>query len=206
MTLWSGDSTSLTLLHGVARPDTDEAAWRAFLERYEPMIRGWCRYLGLNDVDAEEVLGRILLKLVTKLRSFVYDPSGLFRGWLWTLVKNETSSFFRARQGRDSGSGDPRVHLLLEEIEAPADTQYVEQEIVPAVDPDGLVRRAVERVKARVNETTWLAFYLRYVEEIRAHEVAARLGITPGAVHQARYKVGLMLQKEGELLHAEGYA
>lgn len=206
MTRMPGDSTSLTILHGVANPDTDEAAWRAFLERYEPMIRGWCRYLRLNDVDAEEVLARILLKLVVKLRTFVYDPSRLFRGWLWTLVKNEAFSLYRARQGRERGSGDPVIHLLLDEIEAPADIQYVEQEIVPAVDPDGLVRQAVERVKARVQEKTWMAFYLRYAEELSAREVAARLGITPGAVHQARYKVGLLLQEEGELLKAEGYA
>src|SRR5262245_633972 len=202
----NGESTSLTILEGVAKPDADEAAWRAFLERYEPLIRGWCRYLGLNDFDAEDVLARILLKLVVKLRSFVYDPAGLFRGWLWTLVKNEAASLHRSRRGRDWGTGDPNVHLLLEELPAPADTEFVEQEILPAVDPDGLIRCAVERVKARVSESTRSAFYLRYVEELPAREVAARLGISPGAVHQARYKVGLMLLKEGERLQAEGYA
>ena len=206
MTSCNGDSTSLTLLRGVAKPDTDEAAWRAFLQRYEPMIRDWCRYLGVNDFDADDVRARILLKLVTKLRSFVYDPSGQFRGWLWMLVKNEAVSLYRSRQRGDWGSGDPNVHQLLGEMEAPVDAEYVEQEIVPAVDPDGLIRQAVERVKERVHETTWLAFYLRYVDEVPACEVAARLGITAGAVHQARYKVGLLLREEGERLRAEGEA
>jgi DNA-directed RNA polymerase specialized sigma24 family protein len=51
-----------------------------------------------------------------------------------------------------------------------------------------------------------MAFYLRYVEDLPARDVAGRLGLSPGAVHQARYKVGLMLLKEGERLQAEGFA
>ena len=38
----NGVTTNPQLLHDVADPANNEAAWKTFLERYQPLIRGWC--------------------------------------------------------------------------------------------------------------------------------------------------------------------
>src|SRR5258708_1326617 len=63
--------TSLTLVNGLRDPGNG-GAWRAFLDRYQALISVWCRRLGLNCSDTEEVSAAVLAKLVEGIRS--YDP------------------------------------------------------------------------------------------------------------------------------------
>ena len=49
--------TSLTLLNVLCGQEQDEAAWRVFCQRYQPMIRGWCVRQRLQAADAEDVIG-----------------------------------------------------------------------------------------------------------------------------------------------------
>ena len=71
--------TSPTLLHDLEDSDQREAAWQTFLKHYQPLIYRWSGHTGLNHDDAEEVTARVLCKLVTALRDFVYDPAHRFR-------------------------------------------------------------------------------------------------------------------------------
>src|SRR5438552_1018276 len=109
MTDASAVLTSAALLRELEDPDHREAAWRTFLTRYQPLIYRWSCRTGLSHHDAEEVTARVLSKLVTALRDFVYDPAGRFRGWLKRVVENEVRSFYRQRARRpgDRGSGHP---------------------------------------------------------------------------------------------------
>src|SRR5437870_3519243 len=47
--------TSPTLLGRLRQPADDQAAWAAFVDRYGPLILGWCRAARLQDADAEDV-------------------------------------------------------------------------------------------------------------------------------------------------------
>ena len=106
--------TSPTLLHDLGDPDQREAAWRAFLRRYQPLIYHWSRRTGLGHDDAEDISAAVLCKLVTALREFVYDPAHRFRGWLKTLVENEVRGLYRQRDGRQGQSRAVRRRQALQ--------------------------------------------------------------------------------------------
>src|SRR5262249_56693266 len=92
--------TSPTLLRDLGDPAHREAAWRTFLQRYQPLIYGWSRRQGLNHDDAEEVSAAVLSELVTALPGFVYDPARRLRAWLNKLVTHEVANPYPHRGPR----------------------------------------------------------------------------------------------------------
>jgi RNA polymerase sigma factor (sigma-70 family) len=87
--------TSLTLVNGLRDPGNG-GAWRAFLDRYQALIGDWCRRLGLNHTDADEVSAAVLARLVEGVRSF--DPQRRFRPWLKAVVLNDARDLRRRHQ------------------------------------------------------------------------------------------------------------
>ena len=98
------DQTSPTLLWRVGNNSGDHAAWEAFVARYGPKIRGWCRQRGLQPADAEDVTQDVLLRLSRALKTFTYDPSRTFRGWLRSVTQHALSDFAAERRRTRSPS------------------------------------------------------------------------------------------------------
>jgi RNA polymerase sigma-70 factor (ECF subfamily) len=197
--------TSPTLLRELGDPDHREAAWRTFLQRYQPLIYGWSRRTGLNHDDAEEISAAVLSRLVTALRDFVYDPAQRFRGWLKTVVENEVRGLYRQRARRpgDRGSGHPLVHQQLTELPAPDPITELINQLDDTLacdlrDADEITRR----VRARVEPHTWQAFWRTAVGGESGRDVADRLGMTVAAVYVAKRRVGQMLDAEARKLQA----
>ena len=95
--------TSPTLLGRLRQQPADQAAWAEFVERYGRRVYAWSRLGGLQEADAEDVAQMVLARLAERMRTFAYDPSKTFRGWLRTLTRHAWSDFVRAR-GRGRGS------------------------------------------------------------------------------------------------------
>jgi RNA polymerase sigma-70 factor (ECF subfamily) len=200
----NGVSTNPQLLREVADPANNEAAWQTFLQRYQPLIHNWCCRSRLSQEHSEEVTARVLAKLVKAMRTkFIYDPARRFRGWLRVVVENEVITFWRER-GRhpgDWGSGDPAVHRELDQVEAPRACGGLVQELDEALERDlWLAQQVTERVRARVQASTWKAFWLTAMMNEPARDVARRLRMTVAAVYMARHRVGRLLHEEGARL------
>ncbi|MEJ7640255.1 MAG: sigma factor [Singulisphaera sp.] len=73
--------TRPSLLLAVRDPSNGRA-WETFTQRYEGIIRGWCRRKGLRPEDVDEVTQVVLFKLFQEMPTFVYDPRKRFRSWL----------------------------------------------------------------------------------------------------------------------------
>jgi RNA polymerase sigma-70 factor (ECF subfamily) len=188
--------TSLTLVNGLRDPG-NTGAWRAFLDRYQALIGVWCRRLGLNCTDTEEVSAVVLAKLVEGIRS--YDPARRFRSWLKTVVHNEARDLQRSRSRRpgDWGSGDSGVHAQLENLEAP------EEDLASQLEAEvqqlrASAQRIAATVQRRVLPHTWQAFELTEAEGLPAETVARRLGMTIAAVYKARHRVLGLLREESK--------
>jgi RNA polymerase sigma factor (sigma-70 family) len=108
--------TSPTLLGRLRQQPSDQAAWEEFVGRYGRLILAWCRQTRMQDADIEDVTQIVLIKLADKMKTFAYDPSKSFRGWLRTLTRHAWSDFVEARQraGRGTGGSDveERLHTL----------------------------------------------------------------------------------------------
>ena len=184
--------TSVTLIDRVAVVPADDAAWHRFVERYGPKIYGWCRRWGLQAADTEDVTQDVLLKLAARMRQFVYDPGGSFRGWLRVLTAHACSDFLEVRKRRERGAADSRVVDMLDSVEARED---LAQRLGEAFDEE-LLQEAMRLVQARVAPHTWEAFRLTTQEGLSGADAAARLQLTVARVYVAKSDVQRMLREE----------
>jgi RNA polymerase sigma-70 factor (ECF subfamily) len=170
----------------------DQDAWREFERRYGPKIHGWCRRWGLQEADVEDVSQQVLLKLIEKMRDFVYDPARSFRAWLKTLAQRTWSDFVRRRPAPAEGGGTDEVAALLGRVES---RQDLAGRLEGQFDLD-LLEEACCRVRRRVAERTWGAWQGLAVEGLPVAEVAGRTGLKVEQVYVARRRVQKLLRAE----------
>jgi RNA polymerase sigma factor (sigma-70 family) len=185
-------ATSPTLLGRLRRDPTDTAAWSTFVLRYGPRIHAWCRRWGLQEADAQDVTQDVLVKLVTRMRTFSYDRSGSFRGWLKTVTYHAWHDSLHGQRRAGRGSGDSAVLAALHRLEARDDlARHLQEEF----DLE-LLEEAAARVRLRVKPHTWEAYRLLTEEGLPVPEVAGRLGMQAAMVFVARSKVKRMLREQ----------
>jgi RNA polymerase sigma factor (sigma-70 family) len=185
MDLDSVDPTSATLLYKVSLSPSDHVAWARFVGLYGVRIRGWCRQWGLQAADAEDVTQNVLLRLAQRLRTFEYDPSRSFRGWLRAVTQNSLADFLADRKRQCSGSGDDKVLEQLQSVQARDD---LIERLKEQFDAEVLAV-ACARVQERVSPQTWEAFRLTAYERLSGDEAAGRLGISRATVFNAKSRV-----------------
>jgi RNA polymerase sigma-70 factor (ECF subfamily) len=194
--------TSETLLGRLRESPDDQGAWDRFVECYGPKIYGWCRQWRLQEADAEDVTQNVLLCLARKLRTFAYDPSRSFRGWLRTLTEHACSDFFAERQRVVHASGDSEVLEMLNSAPARADLlARLEEEF-----DQELMGEALARVRLRVEPQTWEAFRLMATEGLSGEDAARRLGMRLTAAFKAKSRVLRLVRDEVARLEQDGSA
>jgi RNA polymerase sigma-70 factor (ECF subfamily) len=174
--------TSWNLLRSVQAGSPE--AWRRLVLLYAPVLSRWCRRAGLQDADTDNVLQEVFLAVARNLASFRSDRgSGRFRAWLSTVTRTHLADHWR-RQGRQPpalGGSDALRELEGRPAPEPAEVDSVFRSLE--------LRRALEIVQQEVQPKTWDAFWRTAIEEGGDPEVAGELGLTPGAVRQARFRV-----------------
>lgn len=197
------DSTRSTLLRRL-RDWNDRQAWEEFLHRYGPRIYDWCRRYHLQSADAADVTQEVLIRLVTALRKFDYDPArGSFRGWLKTVTQNVIRDLAESWSRPGRGSGDSRVLRALQAHQAPEALASLAGEIEAEAERE-LVRQAHERVRLRVQPRTWQAYHQTAVERRPVLAVAQELGMPVAEVYVAKSRVLKLLRQEVERLNQQG--
>jgi RNA polymerase sigma factor (sigma-70 family) len=192
-------STRSSLLIRLRQEPADQGAWNEFVQRYGGMIRAWCQQWGLQPADADDVSQNVLLKLAHHLRSFVYDPSRRFRGFLRTMVHNACKDYLESRQRVVAVSSDLGLYSVLESVEARDD---LAARLEQAFDLERL-EVAQARVRERVEPRTWEAFRLTALEGKSGADAAALLQMQVGTVFKAKSKVQQMLREEIERLERD---
>lgn len=188
-------STSVSLLSELSRPVKNERAWLLFAQRYRPPLVAWCRRLGLQQADAEDVTQLILIKVARALHTFRHRPGHLFRGWLKAVALRTVYDFWRRRSRQPGqGSGDPLVEELLRQVPEVGDDTFTGLE--QPIQADFLVaQEAIRLVQARIKDHTWQAFWITCIEDCPVDEAAHRLGLKAATVYQARHRVLEMLRQ-----------
>jgi RNA polymerase sigma factor (sigma-70 family) len=187
--------TRPSLLLRVRNP-RDSQAWSSFVELYTPVVFNFCRSRGLQAADAADVAQEVMRSIAGAIGRFEYDPDkGSFRDWLFRVTRNKLTDFTRRRPRQAVGSGESAVRDLLEAQPAPAEEEEDWQEQWRK----RVLRWAVEQVRGAFEERTWKAFWATAVENRDVKEVAAELGMSPGAVYIAKSRVvaGLRRAVEG---------
>lgn len=185
-------ATRLSLLVRI-RNQQDEEAWGEFVDLYAPLIHALaCRH-GLQDADAADLTQDVLRNVLRAAPQFAYDPAkGSFRGWLFTVARNEIRKAESARRRHAQASGDDDVQRQLEEQPAPdEEVAYWEREY-----QERLLAYAIEKVRPGFRPLTWQAFWQTAVDNRPIADVAAALGMSAGAVYIARSRVLARIRQE----------
>jgi RNA polymerase sigma-70 factor (ECF subfamily) len=193
-------STHASLFLPLQRDDQSQQAWQAFHARYQDVILAWCRRRELPSACAEDLTQEIWLKLLRDIRT--YDPAkGRLRSWLKTVVNNTLTDYWR-RQQRRPERGGVGGSAFLERLAGLTSPEAV-NELSVAIERQASTSGAdvLARVRARLKETTWQAFYQTLVLQRPAKEVAQVLGVTVSTVYKDTYRVKQMLNEEYRHVH-----
>jgi RNA polymerase sigma-70 factor (ECF subfamily) len=186
-------ATSRSLL---ARVQADEPqAWERLVHLYAPLVLQWCRGRGLQDQDVADIFQEVFQAVLAYVRGFRKEREGdTFRGWLRRITQNKLHDHFR-RLGREArGVGGSSARERLAQLPAP---QPDEDDLAPTENGEGsLFLRALDLIREEFEERTWSAFWRTAVEGRAAKDVAADLGMSPGAVRVAKSRVLHRLREE----------
>jgi RNA polymerase sigma factor (sigma-70 family) len=183
------------------RDPQDRQAWSEFVEIYAPLVYGYAQKHGLQDADAADLTQDVLRSVARSAGRLQYDPArGSFRGWLFTVVRNELRDWHARRRRHPPGSGDSQVQRRLEEHPSGADD---EADLWEQDYQRQLFAWAVEQVRRDFQGSTWQAFWRTAVDGERGKDVAQSLGMTTAAVYLAKRRVMNRLKQEIEQRQAE---
>lgn len=192
LTATSG-STSTSLIARVK--SRDPAAWNRLVDLYGPLVYRWSRAAGVPAGDAPDVVQEVFRLVYGHVGEFRRQREGdSFRGWLWTIARNQSRDYFRRRAHRRPATGGSEAHERLLEIPQPESLDA--NEVVAGEARHHLLHRGLELIRVEFEEPTWQAFWRTTVDGVPAIEAAADLGLSPGAVRQAKYRVLRRLRQE----------
>jgi RNA polymerase sigma-70 factor (ECF subfamily) len=167
---------------------------------YAPLVFAWCRRWDLQEQDTADIFQEVFQAVARHLGSFRKTrPGDTFRGWLRAITRNKIHDHFR-RLGREPGGvggTDAQTRLAQLPARPPA-----EEDSSGADEAErSLFYRGLDLIRGEFEERTWQAFWRTAVEGRSPKDVAAELGMSPGAVRVAKCRVLQRLREElGDLL------
>jgi len=190
----SGNSTSRSLLNDARHADA--AAWERLVTLYAPLVASWLRRWGVAEQDVLDLLQDVFSAVAGHLERFRKDrPSDTFRGWLLTIARNKTRDHFRNAAHQPLAAGGTDAFVRLHHVRDP-EAALDADESADEVEFNDVLLRALESIRPQFQERTWQAFWGQVVEGRSAADVAAALGMQPGAVRVSKSRVLLRLRRE----------
>jgi len=179
----------------------DPEAWRRVVELYGPFVYSWCRRWDIEPSAAADVVQEVFQRAAGAIDRFRRDGAGTtFRGWLWTIARNQARDYFAARAKRPEAVGGTDFQARLAQLSAPLDERSGDA-ASPPDEAAACMRRAVDLIRSDFQPQTWLVFWRTTIDRQSSSEVAAELGISKGAVRQAKHRVLERLREQfAELL------
>jgi RNA polymerase sigma-70 factor (ECF subfamily) len=178
------DETRLSLIERMRNPG-DNAAWADFVQRYEPLLTSYIRKKGVPEHDVSDVVQAIYISLLRTMPTFQFDKTrGRFRSWLYQVTVNAVTDRARRRKRRSShevtwNDSTPEPAAFDPSPDAEWERAYRER----------MFQVALEQVRARTQEVTWLCFQRYLLEGRSGEEVAAELGMLANTVRKNASRV-----------------
>ena len=191
------ESTSVSLLVRIRAGE--DVAWHRLVEIYSPLVYANCRSAGIDPDAAGDVMQEVFQAVHKSIAAFRRDrPQDSFRKWLKSIVWNKSRDHFRRRNKQPRATGGSTAHAVIQSV---AEEFEESNELNDESEIRLIVRRAAELIRAEFEPKTWQAFWKTVIEDQPGAEVAEELGMSTGAVRNAKYKVHNRLRTElAELL------
>ncbi|CAN5545346.1 hypothetical protein BH11PLA2_BH11PLA2_25280 [soil metagenome] len=146
----------------------------------------------MDSHTGADLMQEVFLAVHRSLDRFERVKPGAFRGWLWTITRNKIRDHARqAVPNAEGGSAAADRWNSLPDAEPEPNENSVTGE-----HQQSLLLRALDIIHGDFNAQTWAAFEAVILRQRPAAEVAAELGLSTGAVYQARARVLHRLREE----------
>jgi RNA polymerase sigma-70 factor (ECF subfamily) len=179
-------------VHDVQTDGDDDTAWVRLVYRYQGQITLWCRKLGLQLADAENVTQEVLVRLTRKIH--LYDPQKApFASWLRRVTVHAARNYLRKQTKAATGSGDTEQMMRLQEVQDDSEGYW---DRINAEADRALLARALERTREKVTPEAWRMFELAAIQKVPGQEVADQLGVSAQSVYSARHRVMQVLREQ----------
>lgn len=190
--------TRASLLLRIRNPQ-DTIAWGEFVELYAPLLHAYGMKNRLQDADAADLAQDTLRLVLRAAPEFIYEPTrGSFRGWLFTIARNQIRKFLTRHAHRHQGSGDSDVRDLLSEHPAAEEQSSWDHDYQLH-----LFHWAARRVEPEFRPASWQAFWRTVVGGEDIAIVAADLKLSAGAIYIARSRITNRIRQEIESAQGE---
>lgn len=188
--------TTTTLLEGLLDARND-AVWREFAERYEPVILGIARRLGLNEQDAADAAQETLIRFLQEFRAGKYDrEKGRLGAWITSMARFRVADSYRAKARDRKVRGDSAFDFVPTEddMEKLWDEECRRE----------IIRKAMQRLAdgTNLNEQTISLFRGLTLEQKRPTDVAAEHGVSIDVVYKSKQRCLTQLRKIIDELNA----
>lgn len=165
----------------------DETAWRLLTEAYRPFIEYWLIQHSVPRDDAEDLAQNVMLSVVRHLKTFEHSGrNGAFRCWLRTITVNETLDYRKSAQRRFLATDFVRNSSIAGIYGTSRDALESEWD---AEHERFVLRSVMVLIEMEFEHSTLEAFRGVCIEGESASKIAARLGISVGAVYTAKSRV-----------------
>ena len=184
--------TDVSLILRVAN-QRDMESWREFASIYEPLVHRIAIAKGLQRADADDLVQEVMTRVARSVGD--WDPDnrrGTFRGWISTIARNLVIDFLRKRKRAPLTSEKTDVRRLVESTpDRGEETDYFDREYERQ-----LFINAAKEIRDSFAPNSWNAFWLTAVKNQPVKKVAAKLGISVGAVYVARSRIMSRLKQK----------
>jgi len=173
------DTTDRSLI-GRVRDPRNVAAWRDFTRLYRPIILRYSRARRLGTADAEDVAQEVLKILISRLKTFVYDPGkGRFSNWLLTIVDNQIKRQQRMRRGKQADTSFLEARADCDDRRAIWEPIFMREHI----------KQCLRIARPEFAQKTFEAFERSFLGEEPIDSVCRVLDVNKNQVYLARYRV-----------------
>ncbi len=177
----------------------DQASWQEFYTTYRKLIFSFALRHGLSPTEAEEVVQETVITVARNLPEFRYDPKRCsFKTWLFNLTLWRIRDQLRRRHPQNASMqrmpGETDRTSTVERVPGPEGEQpsaLWEEEW-----RKDLFERALERVKALVDEKRLQIYDLYALQSWSAHDVARSLGVSLARVYMTKHRISALLKSE----------
>lgn len=189
----SSIGTSPSLIANAKSMDND--AWSRLVAIYTPLIQHWCRQWDFDFHESHDIAQDTLLAAAQGLPDLRLNVGqGGFRGWLWRIARNKMIDHRRRPANSMLAEGGSSIAARMMRVPEELD--------LPTEDPSSpemcsqLVQRALSYIRVEFEESSWRAFWRTVVDGLTSDAVATELGVSAGAVRQARSRILRRLRQE----------
>ncbi len=175
------EQTASSLVKGIS-DFSDHQKWFEFHNRYGPMIRKVLHNKGLQPDELDDAVQETYLSMLSTIERFQYDrQKGKFRSWVSKITDRAASAHRRKQM---------QIQVDAQEF---AEHRSHEGDLEPMEDER--MQICLELARSRIDERTWLPFYLRVVEEAPMKEVERITRLNRNAIYQSVHRVKQCLKE-----------